>query len=170
MPELPEVETVCRTIAPHVVGRRVLAVDVRERRLRRPIAEDFAQRLVVGAAAVAGALALGLVVGTIAGYGGRVGDELLMRGTDVLLAFPGILLDVGDGMRWVVHLGMSGRFCVGDPPEDLPHVHVVVELEGGVRCASTRRSCRVPTSAIGGSSAAWCRPRSGSGGRRCATR
>lgn len=50
--------------------------------------------LAVGAAAVAGALAVGIVVGTIAGYGGRVGDELLMRGTDVLLAFPGILLAI----------------------------------------------------------------------------
>ena len=28
------------------------------------------------------------------------------------------MLDVGDGLRWVVHLGMSGRFCVGAPPAD----------------------------------------------------
>jgi len=42
-----------------------------------------------------------------------------------------VLLDVGDELRWVVHLGMSGRFCVGAPPPGLPHVHVVVELEGG---------------------------------------
>lgn len=48
----------------------------------------------VGAAAIAGALTLGVVVGTLAGYGGRAGDELLMRGTDVLLAFPGILLAI----------------------------------------------------------------------------
>jgi len=103
VPELPEVETVCRTIAPYVVGRRVLAVDVRERRLRRPIALDFAQRLA-----------------------GRTVRGVARRAKYVLL-------DVGDGLRWVVHLGMSGRFCVGDPPADLPHVHVLVELEGGVR-------------------------------------
>lgn len=64
--------------------------------------------LAVGATAVAGALAIGVVVGTLAGYGGRVGDELLMRGTDVVLAFPGILLAIalaavlGPGARNVV--------------------------------------------------------------------
>ncbi len=37
MPELPEVETTCRGIAPHIEGRRVLDVRVRERRLRWPV-------------------------------------------------------------------------------------------------------------------------------------
>ena len=46
MPELPEVETVCRTIAPHVVGREIAAVAVHDTRLRRPIAPDFVGRSV----------------------------------------------------------------------------------------------------------------------------
>ena len=37
MPELPEVETARRGIEPHLLGRRVRAVTVRERRLRWPI-------------------------------------------------------------------------------------------------------------------------------------
>ena len=37
MPELPEVETTCRGIAPHIVGRRVREVIVREPRLRWPV-------------------------------------------------------------------------------------------------------------------------------------
>ncbi len=37
MPELPEVETTCRGIAPHVIGRRVTEVVVRQRRLRWPV-------------------------------------------------------------------------------------------------------------------------------------
>ncbi len=37
MPELPEVETTCRGIAPHVQGRRVVAVVVYNGRLRRPV-------------------------------------------------------------------------------------------------------------------------------------
>jgi len=37
MPELPEVETTRRGIAPHVVGRRIADVVIRERRLRWPI-------------------------------------------------------------------------------------------------------------------------------------
>ncbi len=37
MPELPEVETTRRGIAPYLVGHRVTAVDIRQRRLRWPI-------------------------------------------------------------------------------------------------------------------------------------
>ena len=33
MPELPEVETVRRRLAPHVEGRRIVGVDVRDARL-----------------------------------------------------------------------------------------------------------------------------------------
>ncbi|MEM7406096.1 MAG: bifunctional DNA-formamidopyrimidine glycosylase/DNA-(apurinic or apyrimidinic site) lyase [Pseudomonadota bacterium] len=43
MPELPEVETTLRGLAPHVVGQRVEAVRVRDARLRWPVPEDFAQ-------------------------------------------------------------------------------------------------------------------------------
>jgi formamidopyrimidine-DNA glycosylase len=45
MPELPEVETTRRGIAPHLVGQRVERVVVRERRLRWPIPEDLDVRL-----------------------------------------------------------------------------------------------------------------------------
>ncbi len=37
MPELPEVESICRSLAPVIEGRRVREVVVRERRLRRPL-------------------------------------------------------------------------------------------------------------------------------------
>lgn len=37
MPELPEVETACRGIRPHLVGQKIAKVVVRERRLRWPI-------------------------------------------------------------------------------------------------------------------------------------
>ena len=42
MPELPEVETTRRGLAPHLVGRRIVAVTVRDARLRWPIAPDLA--------------------------------------------------------------------------------------------------------------------------------
>ncbi len=45
MPELPEVETTRRGIAPHLVGQRVAEVVVREPRLRWPIPEDLDVRL-----------------------------------------------------------------------------------------------------------------------------
>ena len=34
MPELPEVETTRRGIAPHIVGQKIIDVTVRDRRLR----------------------------------------------------------------------------------------------------------------------------------------
>ncbi|AJY75932.1 ABC transporter permease [Paenibacillus beijingensis] len=46
----------------------------------------------VGAVSVCIGLAGGFLIGTLAGYAGKWVDELLMRATDALLAFPGILL------------------------------------------------------------------------------
>lgn len=41
MPELPEVETTCRGIAPHTVGRRICQVIVREARLRHLVPREL---------------------------------------------------------------------------------------------------------------------------------
>lgn len=100
MPELPEVETVRRTIEPHLLGRVIRAVHVTERRLRIPIARGFETRLV----------------------GRRV--RAVRRRAKYLL------IDVGarEPLFWVVHLGMSGRLVVGDPPAGMTHVHVIVDL------------------------------------------
>lgn len=45
MPELPEVETTRRGIAPHILGQTVARLVVRESRLRWPIPEDLPERL-----------------------------------------------------------------------------------------------------------------------------
>ncbi|MFE8070168.1 bifunctional DNA-formamidopyrimidine glycosylase/DNA-(apurinic or apyrimidinic site) lyase [Marinobacteraceae bacterium S3BR75-40.1] len=45
MPELPEVETTRRGIEPHLVGRRIQAVTVRDSRLRWPVPADLPERL-----------------------------------------------------------------------------------------------------------------------------
>ena len=45
MPELPEVETTRRGISPHVLGRKVQKVVVRESRLRWPVPEQLSQAL-----------------------------------------------------------------------------------------------------------------------------
>ena len=45
MPELPEVETVRRGLAPAMEGARVDKVEVRHRGLRWPIAKDFEKRV-----------------------------------------------------------------------------------------------------------------------------
>jgi formamidopyrimidine-DNA glycosylase len=45
MPELPEVETTCRGIRPHVLGRRVRAVRVHNKHLRWPVPASLPRKL-----------------------------------------------------------------------------------------------------------------------------
>ncbi|MGH8596578.1 MAG: bifunctional DNA-formamidopyrimidine glycosylase/DNA-(apurinic or apyrimidinic site) lyase, partial [Gammaproteobacteria bacterium] len=45
MPELPEVETTRRGIAPHLIGRAITAVTVREARLRQPVPRALGRHL-----------------------------------------------------------------------------------------------------------------------------
>jgi formamidopyrimidine-DNA glycosylase len=45
VPELPEVETTRRGLEPHLVGRRIAAVTIRDARLRWPIAADLGARI-----------------------------------------------------------------------------------------------------------------------------
>jgi formamidopyrimidine-DNA glycosylase len=102
VPELPEVETVVRGLAPELCGRRVVGVAVRDTRLRGGVARDFAARLT-----------------------GRRVLDLSRRGKYLLAALD-------DGRIWLVHLGMTGRLVLsagGAAAE--PHDHVVVRLEDG---------------------------------------
>lgn len=46
MPELPEVETTCRGIEPHIIGQTISNVIIRNSRLRWPIPDNLAQKLV----------------------------------------------------------------------------------------------------------------------------
>ncbi|MDD9878133.1 MAG: bifunctional DNA-formamidopyrimidine glycosylase/DNA-(apurinic or apyrimidinic site) lyase [Magnetovibrio sp.] len=104
MPELPEVETVRRGLAPALEDRRLARVIIRRRDLRWPLPDDFGQRLT----------------------GRRVRD------VGRRAKFLTITLD--DGTVWIAHLGMSGRFRIfhGDAPPEEPHDHVIVETEEGV--------------------------------------
>ena len=45
MPELPEVETTCRGVRPHVEGRVLSALVVRNARLRQPVPPDLAHEI-----------------------------------------------------------------------------------------------------------------------------
>ncbi len=108
MPELPEVETVRRGLAPALEGARLTAVEVRRPDLRWPFPERMAERL-TGA--------------TIRALGRR---------SKYLLAH----LDTGETL--IVHLGMSGRMVVDETalgtfhrdPAWLPrHDHVVLHTD-----------------------------------------
>ncbi|MDV6331546.1 bifunctional DNA-formamidopyrimidine glycosylase/DNA-(apurinic or apyrimidinic site) lyase [Asticcacaulis sp. 201] len=96
MPELPEVETVRRGLAPHLESARLSEVRLHRANLRYPFPERFAQRL-EGA-----------------------GVLRLERRAKYLLAW----LDTQD--VWVTHLGMTGRFQINDSPDDLARYYHAV--------------------------------------------
>ncbi|MCC5074704.1 MULTISPECIES: bifunctional DNA-formamidopyrimidine glycosylase/DNA-(apurinic or apyrimidinic site) lyase [Xanthomonas] len=102
MPELPEVETTLRGLAPHLVGQRIHGVILRRPDLRWPIAEQIEQ-LLPGA--------------TI---------------TDVRRRAKYLLMDTDAGGSAVLHLGMSGslRVLPGDTPPRA-HDHVDISLQNG---------------------------------------
>ncbi|MEO1483753.1 MAG: bifunctional DNA-formamidopyrimidine glycosylase/DNA-(apurinic or apyrimidinic site) lyase [Myxococcota bacterium] len=103
MPELPEVETVRRTLAVHLRGRRILSTEIRDARLRWPV--DVAR--VEGAVRDAG----------IAGLRRRA---------------KYLQVDLSTGEVVLLHLGMSGRFRIGSGDEPLAlHDHVRFVLDDG---------------------------------------
>ena len=116
MPELPEVETVVRGLAPTLVGATIQTVVQNRADLRFPFPENFAARLT----------------------GRRVRD--LRRRAKYILA------DLDDDTILVAHLGMTGSFRIEQGGEaalpggyyhekgrDARHDHVVLHLEDGTR-------------------------------------
>jgi len=83
MPELPEVETTRRGIAPYLEGQRVSRVIVRDRRLRWPIPEDLDVRLsgqrIVSVARRAKYLLINAEVGTLISHLGMSGNLRLVE-------------------------------------------------------------------------------------------
>jgi formamidopyrimidine-DNA glycosylase len=116
MPELPEVETVRRGLAPTLEGARLVRVEANRPDLRFPLPDGFVQRLT----------------------GARI--EALDRRAKYLVA----RLDRGEAL--VMHLGMTGRFEIEGgsasrrPGEfhyaaaaDPKHAHVAFTTEAGAR-------------------------------------
>ncbi len=112
MPELPEVETVRQGLRPALEGARLSEVVQRRKDLRFPLPKRFAQRLT----------------------GARV--TRLGRRAKYLMA------ELDNGETWVTHLGMTGRFTVGElapgrfaheAPTGEKHEHLVFVTEKGVR-------------------------------------
>ncbi|WP_323768699.1 bifunctional DNA-formamidopyrimidine glycosylase/DNA-(apurinic or apyrimidinic site) lyase [Marinovum sp.] len=112
MPELPEVETVRRGLAPVMEGAVMAQVSVNRPDLRWPFPERMAERLA----------------------GQRV--QRLRRRSKYILA------DLSSGETLLIHLGMSGRILIsGDPlgqfvhdhPAPEKHDHVVFDMAGGAR-------------------------------------
>ncbi|MGM0413352.1 MAG: DNA-formamidopyrimidine glycosylase family protein, partial [Pseudomonadota bacterium] len=112
MPELPEVETTRRGIAPHVEGRRVAELVVREPRLRWPVDPELPARL----------------AGTTLGPVARRAKYLL--------------LPAGEAGTLILHLGMSGSLRVIDaaePPAAHDHLDLVLDDGQALRLRDPRR-------------------------------
>lgn len=111
MPELPEVETTRRGLAPHLEGRRLQGAVVRQPRLRWPVPEELSERLA-----------------------GQRAGRLTRRGKY-------LLLEVGNGTLLVhLGMSGSLRLVRADTPAQR-HDHVDLLLEGGtaVRFTDPRR-------------------------------
>jgi formamidopyrimidine-DNA glycosylase len=112
VPELPEVETVRLSLAPHLVGHRVVEVEARRIRLREGIEpETWRERF----------------------EGVRI--RALERRGKYLLAHA-------EGAVALFHLGMSGRMVLRRPEEPRePHTHLVLRMDHGleVRFIDPRR-------------------------------
>jgi len=112
MPELPEVETVCRGLAPLFEGQRFARVTLRRRDLRIPFPKGLAARV----------------------QGRRI-EKVYRRAKYIVVA-----LDGGDSL--IAHLGMSGRMTIVARPRPFEaHDHVIFAMEDGteVRFNDPRR-------------------------------
>lgn len=95
VPELPEVETIRRSLAPKLIGRRFLAIRSSGLPLRRRVAGSSWKRLL----------------------GAREIQRVSRRGKY-------LVLDCRGGWSLLVHLGMSGRLLLVEGGSGLePHVH-----------------------------------------------
>ena len=112
MPELPEVETVRRGLAPVMEGKRFKTVTLNRPDIRFPFPERFKERV----------------------EGARL--ERLSRRAKFLVG------DLSTGETLHAHLGMTGRFTiqgtdtasyVHENPLDPKHDHLVFEMEDGTR-------------------------------------
>ena len=105
MPELPEVETVCRGLAPYLEGHTLVRVDQRRKDLRFPFPKMFAKRL----------------------RDRRV--ERIRRRAKYML------VHLDNGTVLIIHLGMSGRMTITPPGQQAPepgkHDHVVFGTDDG---------------------------------------
>lgn len=112
MPELPEVETVCKGLTHLLEGKRLVRVDVRRKNLRIPFPPQFAKNLT-----------------------SRRIDKIYRRAKYIIMALD-------DGHAVVAHLGMSGRMTSVPHGQPLDaHDHVIFHTDDGteVRFNDPRR-------------------------------
>jgi formamidopyrimidine-DNA glycosylase len=103
MPELPEVETITRALRPHLLERKITAIDTHIASLRYPLAPLHDQELL---------------------------NESIIS---VRRRARYLIIELANGKAFIIHLGMSGSLRVVPPEtERLKHEHVIWRLDNGM--------------------------------------
>jgi formamidopyrimidine-DNA glycosylase len=113
MPELPEVETVCRALEPHLVDRRIRGIRAHVTRLRKPVNAPRLRRLAA---------------------------DRQVRAVRRRAKF--IILELTDRRALVIHLGMTGslRICrKSEPLRTHDRVSIVLDRREELRLEDPRR-------------------------------
>lgn len=106
MPELPEVETVCRGLRTALRGKKLVTLETRRKDLRTPFPRDIATAC-----------------------RGAVVEDVVRRAKYILMRFD-------NGRTLILHLGMSGRMLVEaekDAAAPQKHDHILFHFSGGTR-------------------------------------
>ncbi len=100
MPELPEVESVRRSLEPQVVGLKIHGIEVFETRLRYPVKPQ------------------------------KLKNRLLKKSIQKIhRRSKYLILDLEDGQHLMVHLGMSGVFYLSESTQTREkHLHIILKI------------------------------------------
>ena len=103
MPELPEVETICRGLSPVLTDSSFKEIIVRRTDLRIPVPDGFAETLK---------------------------DAKVIK---LYRHAKYIILDLGNAISVLIHLGMSGRMVIHDSPSSKweKHDHIIFQMHNG---------------------------------------
>jgi formamidopyrimidine-DNA glycosylase len=132
MPELPEVETTRRGLEPHLLGRRITGVIVREPRLRWPVPSDFAASLIgqriVALGRRAKYLLMSLEHGSVIVHLGMSGALCMVAANTPAAKHDHVDVEVDDGN--VLRLTDPRRFGSLHFVADDPHTHLLLATLG----------------------------------------
>ncbi len=106
MPELPEVETTCQGISPHLTSKKITSVEVRNGSLRWPVSDQIH----------------------------HLKNITLKDQNPVTRRAKYILISLPKKQHIIIHLGMSGSLRISSPDEPLKkHDHVIFNISSGLQ-------------------------------------
>ncbi len=101
MPELPEVETICKGLKPKLVNNTIVSAKANTPKLRINMPRQLGQKLK---------------------------NKTI---TAIKRRAKYIIIDLNDGLSLVIHLGMSGRITISKNYQAKKHDHLVIKLSSG---------------------------------------